>query len=847
MLDSPVFDGGGAAAVICPTCQSEAGAAETCPVCGRPLFLASGEVLSARYEILSLLGSGGMGTVYKAYDRILDETVALKVLRLDLARSAAMARRFRSEIKLARKVTHRNVCRIYDYGEDGRHVYISMEFVEGEELRHRVRQRGLPAEEAFDVAVQLTKGLQAVHDVGIVHRDLKSSNVMFDGKGLVRLMDFGIAKRWIADGQIAGTVVGEIMGTPEYMSPEQARGHPVDFRSDIYSLGILIFEAFTGQLPFEGATKVDTLFLQMEQEPPLSGPMARRLPRSVVPILRRALAKDPNERYASARGMTEALRLARGGPDLEPRVRPAFFRTKRMEPPPPPGQATSEKRPAPEPTSVLEQLLDELEVDAGGAGAEAPPDPGLQQRVRDLQRELRDTDVRRRWRAAVALWELGPAAAEAAPALEEALRDEAPIVGHAAAQALQRIRGLGGPRAADPRPTTGVVDVPLLVEALRHQDVRVREWAAVALRDMGPGAQEAVPALLAVLRDPGSGIRDWAALALGSVSTDVEEVLPELMIALQDPNMFLRAAAATSLGALGSRAKPAVPQLVQALRDENGGVRCRAAVALGRMGPMARDAVPTLLRLLEDRETSVSDAAALALEKIIGRPEPTAAFAAAARGAPAAPEPTTLVPPPLAKPRAEAPAPPPEVSEPVSQPSPSAPAESPAAPVDAEAVAARVRGLMRGLGDEDGAVRWRAAVALGEMGAAAGEAARTLADALEDSVDTVRWEAAKALGKLGPAAREAVPGLAAALNESDEVLRSAAATALGQIGQAAQIAVPALIRCLRAGPAAEPDAAMETLVKLGRASVPALIEALNEDDPLIRARAAAALTRLAGA
>ena len=161
-------------------------------MCGRPLFLAAGQVLSARYEILSLLGSGGMGTVYRAHDRILDETVALKVLRLDLARSAAMARRFRSEIKLARKVSHRNVCRIYDYGEDGQHVYISMEFVDGVELHHKVRGRGLPAEEGFELAIQLTKGLQAVHDVGIIHRDLKSSNVMVDAKGLVRLMDFGI-------------------------------------------------------------------------------------------------------------------------------------------------------------------------------------------------------------------------------------------------------------------------------------------------------------------------------------------------------------------------------------------------------------------------------------------------------------------------------------------------------------------------------------------------------------------------------------------------------------------------------------------------------------------------------
>ena len=826
--------------MICPTCHAEAGTAETCSVCGRPLFLASGEVLSARYEILSLLGSGGMGTVYRAHDRILDETVALKVLRLDLARAAGMARRFRSEIKLARKVSHRNVCRIYDYGEDGQHVYISMEFVDGVELHHRVRGRGMPAEEGFEVAIQLTKGLQAVHDVGIIHRDLKSSNVMVDSKGLVRLMDFGIAKRWIADGQITGTMVGQIMGTPEYMSPEQARGHPVDFRGDIYSLGIVLFEIFTGQLPFEGQTKVETLFLQLEEPPPLTGPKAKRLQRALVPILRRTLAKDPSDRYASARGLTEALRLARGGPDLEPRVRPAFFHPQSPAAAPPP-------RASAEPTSVLEQLLDELEMDEPTV-MEAQPDPGVQQKVRDLARELGNPDVRRRWRAAVALWEIGPQAAEAQDALTAALSDEAPIVANAAAQALARIRGDSAPRQ-ESRPTTGIIDMPILIEALQHHDVRVREWAAVALRDLGTGAHDAVPALIAVLRDAGSGIRDWAALALGSVCTDATDVLPELVRALQDSSMFLRAAAATSLGSLGTRARPAVPQLMEALRDENGGVRGRAAVALGRMGAVARDAVPLLLRLLEDREVSVADAASLALEKIVGRPEPTAAFRAVSAPpteAVSAPAEPSAAPEPAEEEARAAPEPVRASSAPVAhEPSPMPPPAAAAA--SANGSVARVRELIRGLGDNDAAVRWRAAVALGQMGAAAIPAVRPLIDTMDDSEESVRWEAAKALGRIGPAARDAVPALAAALAEDDAVLRDAAATALGFMGAAAQNAVPALIRSLRSSASGEPDAALETLVKLGRSSVPALIEALNEDDPLIRSRAATALTRVASA
>ena len=595
--------------------------------------------------------------------------------------------------------------------------------------------------------------------------------------------------------------------------------------------------------------------------------------------------------------MTEALRMARGGPDIEPRVRPSFFRGSGLPgAPPPPADDAPPPEPLPaEQTSVLEQLLEEMDFDeAGAAAVEAQVDPGVQQRVQDLVRELQHDDVRRRWRAAVALWEMGPYAAEATDALMAALVDPAPIVADAASGALARIRGQSAPRLGEARPTTGPVDVPLLVEALHHEDVRVREWAAVALRDLGPGAHDAVPALIEVLRDPGSGIRDWAALALGGVAIEVTAVLPELVQALHDANMFLRAAAATSLGALGSRARPAVPQLVAALRDENGSVRARAAVALGRIGSLARDAVPVLLRLLEDREPSVADAAALALEKIIGRPEPTASFPPLPPLASDRVAATTTPPPPSDRVAAATTTPPlpservaaatttPRLPAPVAAEPAGAGAAQPAAEPEAASLLADlvraatspfpapaeplpppfaespppaglpigggyVRALMRGLNDRDATVRWRASVALGEIGPPAVEAVRVLAEALEDEDETVRWEAAKALGKIGPDARDAVPALAAALGDSDEVLRTAAATALGMMGAAAMGAVPALIRSLRSTGPDDPEAAVETLVKLGRNSVPALIEALNEDDPLIRSRAAAALTRVAAA
>src|SRR5262249_26065384 len=160
-----------------------------------------------------------MGMVYRARDRDLREVVALKMIRPDLARQQHMERRFRSEVKLARRVRHPNVCSIYGDGEHRGLLYICMELVDGTDLRDVVRPRGVhPGAEAFDIAIQVAEGLKAIHDVGIIHRDLKTANIMRDGKGVVRLMDFGIAKKSRAEGTTAATATGQVLGTPEYMS-----------------------------------------------------------------------------------------------------------------------------------------------------------------------------------------------------------------------------------------------------------------------------------------------------------------------------------------------------------------------------------------------------------------------------------------------------------------------------------------------------------------------------------------------------------------------------------------------------------------------------------------------------
>jgi predicted Ser/Thr protein kinase len=303
--------------MICPACKAlNDDTADACFTCGRALTaLTQGSIIATRYEVQSPLGKGGMGMVYKAHDRMLDETVAIKVLRAEFANTGEMAKRFRHEIKLARKVSHRNVCRIHEYGEDGGVRYISMEYVEGTDIKQLARDKGgyLEHEEAFDVSIQTADGLQAIHDVGIIHRDLKTSNIMRDHGGRVRLMDFGIAKIGGSDRSSGGgglTSTGQIMGTPEYMSPEQCLGDKIDHRSDIYALGIAVYEIFSGTVPFRGDTPVATLFKHIQDPVPFEGPVAGRIPLSAVPVLRKALAKNRADRYESAAEMAEALRKA---------------------------------------------------------------------------------------------------------------------------------------------------------------------------------------------------------------------------------------------------------------------------------------------------------------------------------------------------------------------------------------------------------------------------------------------------------------------------------------------------------------------------------------------------------
>jgi eukaryotic-like serine/threonine-protein kinase len=275
--------------------------------------IGEGTVFADRYEIQENVGKGGMGVVFRARDRRLDEEVALKVLRSEaLAEDPGLVGRFKQELKLARRITHRNVLRTHDFDEWHGLPYISMEYVEGVTLKDLVRGKGaLPLGVGLRIAKQVCQGLEAAHAGGVVHRDVKPQNMLIlPETGDVKIMDFGIARvseveRGESDPQL--TMAGTVMGTPDYMSPEQASGTPADFRSDIYSLGVVLFEMFTGQLPFTGE-KVMTVILGHIQKPP---PLPRRLNPAIPPelegIILRCLDKSPKKRYQKIGDVLEAL------------------------------------------------------------------------------------------------------------------------------------------------------------------------------------------------------------------------------------------------------------------------------------------------------------------------------------------------------------------------------------------------------------------------------------------------------------------------------------------------------------------------------------------------------------
>ncbi|MCH5672534.1 protein kinase domain-containing protein [Streptomyces gilvus] len=272
-----------------------------------------------RYQLRDLLGEGGMASVHLAYDATLDRQVAIKTLHTDLGREQAFRERFRREAQAVAKLTHTNIVSVFDTGEDTLDgmttPYIVMEYVEGRPLGsvldEDVRRFGaMPADKALKVTADVLAALEISHEMGLVHRDIKPGNVMMTKRGVVKVMDFGIA-RAMQSGVTSMTQTGMVVGTPQYLSPEQALGRGVDARSDLYSVGIMLFQLVTGRLPFEADSPLAIAYAHVQEEPVAPSSVNRALPPAVDALVARALKKNPNERFPNAVAMRdECLRVA---------------------------------------------------------------------------------------------------------------------------------------------------------------------------------------------------------------------------------------------------------------------------------------------------------------------------------------------------------------------------------------------------------------------------------------------------------------------------------------------------------------------------------------------------------
>ncbi|MEU3198742.1 protein kinase domain-containing protein [Streptomyces sp. NPDC006996] len=284
-----------------------------------------------RYQLRDLLGQGGMASVHLAYDSVLDRQVAIKTLHTELGREQAFRERFRREAQSVAKLTHTNIVSVFDTGEDDvdgtTTPYIVMEYVEGRPLGsvldEDTRQQGaMPADKALKITADVLAALEISHEMGLVHRDIKPGNVMMTKRGVVKVMDFGIA-RAMQSGVTSMTQTGMVVGTPQYLSPEQALGRGVDARSDLYSVGIMLFQLVTGRLPFEADSPLAIAYAHVQEEPPVASSINRSLPPAVDALIARALKKNPNERFPSAEAMRgECLRVSQSVQAAAPNIVP---------------------------------------------------------------------------------------------------------------------------------------------------------------------------------------------------------------------------------------------------------------------------------------------------------------------------------------------------------------------------------------------------------------------------------------------------------------------------------------------------------------------------------------------
>jgi eukaryotic-like serine/threonine-protein kinase len=291
--------------------RTGAGPAHEAPAAGQHGLLAVGALFAGRYEIQEELGAGGMGVVYRAHDREVGETVALKAIRREVGRlDPTLVERFKQELRLARRITHRNVVRTYDLGEAGGIYYITMEFVRGTTVASLIREAGrLAVPATLTIGKQVCRALEVAHEEGIIHRDIKPQNLLVDPTGFLKVTDFGIARLTAAESSGAKglTVEGAVMGTPQYMAPEQLLGEPVDARADLYATGGVLFECLTGRRVFESTSVMELVGLHLRTEPPDPAQLNPDVPPALAQVIVRALARKPEDRWPTASAFLHAL------------------------------------------------------------------------------------------------------------------------------------------------------------------------------------------------------------------------------------------------------------------------------------------------------------------------------------------------------------------------------------------------------------------------------------------------------------------------------------------------------------------------------------------------------------
>ena len=273
----------------------------------------TGRMLDRRYHVRSRIAHGGMATVYRATDTRLDREVALKVMHADLARDDDFVVRFIGEAKSVAKLSHPNIVGVYDQGADGQYLYLAMEYVPGRTLRELLQERGwLPWQEALAVMDPVLAGLAAAHQAGIVHRDVKPENVLLTADGRVKVVDFGLAR---ASAAVGNTRAGVIIGSVNYIAPEQVTGAPSDPRTDVYSAGIMLFEMLTGRQPFSGETPLAVAYAHVNSDVPAVSTVVGGIPPSVDQLVRAATSRDPNLRPTNADVFLRVTRALRGMPE----------------------------------------------------------------------------------------------------------------------------------------------------------------------------------------------------------------------------------------------------------------------------------------------------------------------------------------------------------------------------------------------------------------------------------------------------------------------------------------------------------------------------------------------------